>query len=349
MLVKLNNLKKLVKLFKTNKTSYNFCMKSIIPPRLKKGDEVRIIAPSCSLKLFKKQDIKYAIAQLEALGLKVTFGKHVYECDEFESSSVASRIEDLHDAFRDKNVKMILPVTGGFNGNQLLKYIDYELIKKNPKFITGSSDTTIFHNAFYAKTGLVTFQSFCFSDFGKIRNNEYGIEYFKKCFFEELPIDTKPSKKWDDSEWYEEQNNYKLLTNSGPWVINPGLAEGTIIGGNLSTLNLLQGTEYMPQFEANTILFLEDDYESQLEHFDRDLVSLIQLPMFKNVTAIAIGRFQKDSNATLELVIKMINTKEELKHIPVIANLDFGHTYPFFSYPIGGQCTLDIDKITIKY
>jgi muramoyltetrapeptide carboxypeptidase len=324
-------------------------MKSIIPPRLKKGDEVRIIAPSCSLKLFKKQDIKYSIAQLEALGLKVTFGKHVYECDEFESSSIASRIEDIHDAFRDKNVKMILPVTGGFNSNQLLKYIDYDLIKKNPKFITGSSDTTIFHNAFYAKTGLVTFQSFCFSDFGKIRNNEYGIEYFKKCFFEELPIDTKPSKKWDDSEWYEEQNNYKLLTNKGPWIINPGQAEGTIIGGNLSTLNLLQGTEYMPQFEANTILFLEDDYESQLEHFDRDLVSLIQLPMFKNVTAIVIGRFQKDSNATIELVIKMINTKEELKHIPVIANLDFGHTYPFFSYPIGGHCTLDNDKITIKY
>jgi muramoyltetrapeptide carboxypeptidase len=324
-------------------------MKKLIPPRLKIGDEVRIIAPSISLKLFKKQDIKYAIAKLESMGLIVTFGKHVYECDEFESSSIKSRIEDLHDAFGDKNVKMIIPVTGGFNGNQLLKYIDYNLIKNNPKFFTGSSDTTIFHNAFYAKTGLVTFQSFCFADFGKIRNNEYGIEYFKKCFFEDSSIEVKPSKKWDDSEWYEEQNNYKLITNPGPWQINTGKAEGTIIGGNLCTLNLLQGTDYMPLFEDNTILFLEDDYESQLEHFDRDLVSLIQLPMFKNVKAILIGRFQKDSNATKELITKVIKTKSELQNIPVIANLDFGHTYPFFSYPIGGTCILDNDKIVIKY
>jgi muramoyltetrapeptide carboxypeptidase len=324
-------------------------MKSIIPPRLKKGDEVRIIAPSCSLKLFKKQDIKYAIAQLESMGLIVTFGKHIYECDEFESSSIESRIEDLHDAFKDKNVKMIIPVTGGFNGNQLLKYIDYDLIKQNPKFFTGSSDTTIFHNAIYAKTGLITFQSFCFADFGKIRNNEYSIEYFKKCFFENDLIEVKPSKKWDDSDWYEEQNNYKLITNLGPWLINPGKAEGKIIGGNLCTLNLLQGTEFMPQFNANTILFLEDDYESQLEHFDRDLVSILQLPMFKNVKAILIGRFQKDSNATKELITKVIKTKSELQNIAVIANLDFGHTYPFFSYPIGGVCNLDNDKIIIKY
>ncbi len=324
-------------------------MKTITPARLKKGDKVRIIAPSLSLKTIKKQDIKYAIAQLEAMGLVVTFGKHVNVCDDFESSSVEDRLSDLHDAFRDKSVKMILPVIGGFNCNQLLTRMDYDLIKNNPKLIGGYSDTTALQNAIYAITGLITFQSIAFSDLGKIRNNEYSIEYFKKCFFETSSITVQKSQKWDDSEWYEEQNNYKLKINKGPWVIQPGKAEGVILGGNLCTLNLLQGTRFMPKLDKDIILFLEDDFESQLEHFDRDLVSLIQQPGFENVKAIVIGRFQLGSNSNLELITKMIQSKPELNNIPVIANLDFGHTYPTISYPIGGNCELDNDIITIKY
>ena len=324
-------------------------MKTIIPPRLKKGDEVRIIAPSLSLKIIKKQDVKYAIAVLESLGLIVTFGKNVNKCDDFESSTVADRISDLHDAFLDPNVKMILPVIGGFNCNQLLKHIDYETIKSNPKLLGGYSDTTALQNAIYAKTGLITFQSMAFCDFGKIRNNEYSLEYFKKCFFEEGSFELKQSKKWDDSKWYEEQNNYKLTTNKGPAVINSGNCEGTIIGGNLCTLNLLQGTQFMPEVNGDIVLLLEDDFESQLEHFDRDLVSLIQQPLFGNVKGILIGRFQLDSNATVDLITKMIKSKPELKNIPVIANLDFGHTYPTISFPIGGKCTIQNGKINIKY
>jgi muramoyltetrapeptide carboxypeptidase len=324
-------------------------MKNIIPPRLKKGDEVRIIATSISMKIVKKQDVKYAVAVLESLGLVVTFGKHVNICDDFESSPVDKRLEDLHDAFMDKNVKMILPVIGGFNCNQLLKLIDYDLIKNNPKFLTGFSDTTALQNAIYAKTGLVTFQAPAFSDFGKIRNNEYTLEYFKKCFFEDSIIEAIPSKYCDDSKWYEEQNNYRLTKNKGPWIIQEGDAKGTIIGGNLCTLNLLQGTEFMPQLVKNTILLIEDDFESQMEHFDRDLVSLIQQPKFENVKAILIGRFQNDSNSSLDLITQMIKSKAELKNMPVIANLDFGHTYPFFSFPIGGQCEIKNGKIFLKF
>jgi len=76
-----------------------------------------------------------ATKRLEELGLKVSFGEHVEEKDEFLSSSVASRIEDLHAAFSDENVKAVLPVIGGFNSNQLLKYIDYDLLKNNPKIL----------------------------------------------------------------------------------------------------------------------------------------------------------------------------------------------------------------------
>ena len=108
----------------------------IIPAKFKKTDEIRVIAPSRSLAFISKDTINIAIKTLSDLGLKVSFGKNVMECvDDFFSSSVKSRLEDLHDAFKDENVKGILTVIGGFNSNQLLSHIDYYLIKSNPKIL----------------------------------------------------------------------------------------------------------------------------------------------------------------------------------------------------------------------
>ena len=286
----------------------------------------------------------------------MTFAKNVRECDEFMSSSVKSRIDDLHEAFADPNIKMILSVIGGYNSNQLLKHLDFELIKSNPKIIGGYSDTTALQNAIYAKTGLMTFQSPAFSMFSKLKNNEYSMEYFKKCFFETEEIDLIPSQKWDDAAWYVDQENYELFENEGNWVIQNFDLEtkvnGTIIGGNLCTLNLLQGTEFMPEFTENTILFLEDDAlanENTTVEFERNLVSLIMQKNFDKVQALVLGRFQIGSKVIKEKLVKILSSKEELKNVPVIANLDFGHTYPAFSFPIGGQCEIYKGKIALRW
>ena len=105
----------------------------IIPEKLKIGDEIRIIAPARSMGILTEETKSIANKRLADLGFKVTFGKHVDEIDEFNSSSIQSRLTDLHEAFADPNVKGILTVIGGFNSNQLLNYIDWDLIKNNPK------------------------------------------------------------------------------------------------------------------------------------------------------------------------------------------------------------------------
>jgi len=132
-------------------------MNKIYPQKLKKGDEVRVIASSSSFSLLSEETIKIANERFFELGLKVTFGKHIMETDDFLSSSIESRIEDIHDAFLDKNVKAIFTVLGGFNTNQMLKYIDWDIIKNNPKIFCGYSDVTILNNAIYQKTGLVNY------------------------------------------------------------------------------------------------------------------------------------------------------------------------------------------------
>ncbi len=322
----------------------------MIPEKLKSGDEVRIIAPARSMKMLGEDCKQIATERLESLGLKVTFGKHVLEADETMSASVASRIEDLHDAFRDKNVKAILTVIGGFNSNQLLDYIDYDLIRENPKILCGYSDITALSNAIHSKTGLVTYSGSHYSSFGMKKGFEYEMEYFKKMFFQEDEFEVKSSEEWSDDLWFLDQENRNFMKNDGMFVINEGEAEGQIAGGNLCTFNLLQGTQYMPDI-TNRILFLEDDNMSGnlfFVEFDRNLQSLIHLPEFKNVKGIVLGRAQVASEMNREKWTKLIKGKPELNNIPVIAGADFGHSTPRIAFPVGGTAKLEAKNGEIK-
>lgn len=318
-------------------------MNKIYPEKLRVSDEIRIIAPSRSIKILGQETKDIANKRFEDLGLKLSFGKHIEETDEFGSSSIKSRIYDLHEAFSDKSVKAIITVIGGFNSNQLLKYIDWDLIKNNPKIFLGYSDITVLNNAIFAKTGLVNYSGPHYSSFGQKLHFDYTLEYFKSCLMSDELFEIKPSKSWSDDEWYIDQNKRELIDNPGYLVINEGEAEGIIIGANLCTFNLLQGTEYFPDLE-NSILFIEDDYQTVPHTFDRDLQSLIHLPdFFSKVKGLVIGRFQKKSNMSDDLLIKIIKTKKELDNIPIIANVDFGHSDPKITFPIGGEV-----KIVIK-
>lgn len=319
-------------------------MEKIFPQKLKSGDEIRIIAPSRSLGLLSKETMEIANDRFNKLGLKISFGRHVDEMDEFFSSKIESRIEDLHEAFADKNVSAVLTVIGGFNSNQLLDYIDWEIIRENPKIFCGFSDITILNNAILAKTGLVSYYGPHYSTFGQKLYFDYTFDYFKKCLLLDDPYQIMASKEWSDDAWYKDQDSRDMISNDGYWIINEGEAEGEILGGNLCTFNLLQGTKYFPEFKESTILFMEDDELSNYENFDRDLQSVIHQPGFENVKGIVIGRFQKVSKVGKEMLLKIIKEKEPLKNIPIIANADFGHTSPICTFPIGGRAKIIVEK-----
>jgi muramoyltetrapeptide carboxypeptidase LdcA involved in peptidoglycan recycling len=311
----------------------------MIPDKIKIGDEIRIIAPARSIGILSRELRDIATARLKDLGFKVTFGKRVEEKDDFDSSSIKSRVSDLHDAFRDKNVKAIMTVIGGFNSNQLLRDLDYDLIKKNPKILVGYSDITALANAIYKKTGLVTYSGPHYSTFGAKKGLDYTIDYFKKALMSCELITVDASNEWSDDRWYSDQENRNFIKNEGYKIINTGKAQGTIVGANLCTLNLLQGTEFMPSLK-NTILFIEDDSMSDPKTFDRDLQSLIHQPGFKGVLGIVIGRFQKKSEMTFSLLKQIIKNKKELNNLPVICDVDFGHTTPTITFPIGGKASI---------
>ncbi len=222
----------------------------MIASKLSLGDEIRVIAPSRSLSIVRQDIFDNALKFLLNKGFKVSFSKNSRELDEVNSSSVQSRVEDLHEAFSDKNVKAILTCIGGFNVNQILEYIDYPLIENNSKIICGFSDITALLNAIYAKTGLVTYHGPHFASFGFDNNIEYTNHYFEKCIMKSDKYFIEPSR--ETKEYY---------------VIQDGTCEGEIIGGNLCTLNLLQGTEFMPNLKDKIMFKIMEVLYYTPEHF----------------------------------------------------------------------------------
>jgi muramoyltetrapeptide carboxypeptidase LdcA involved in peptidoglycan recycling len=320
----------------------------MFPPKLLPGDEIRVIAPAASLAIITTALREIALQNLAKLGLRVSYGKNSEEMDEFGSSSIAGRVADIHEAFADPHVKGILSAIGGYNSNQILRYLDYDLIAANPKVLCGFSDITALSAAIYAKTGLVTYSGPHFSTFGMKKGLEYTVETFRKCLVETAPFTVEPSSHWSDDPWYRDQENRTFIPSDGCLVVNPGQAEGMLLGGNLCTLNLLQGTEYMPSL-AGSILLVEDDDESRPLTFDRDLQSLMHLPDFGGVQGMMIGRFQHASEMSNEKLVKIIQSKQELAKIPVVANGDFGHTTPQFTFPIGGKGILEANDGNVRF
>ena len=314
----------------------------VVPPKLRPGSSVRVIAPSRSLAIIPAEARAEADKKLSALGLRVSFGEHVEECDDFVSSSVAARLADLHAAFADPDVDGILTVIGGHNSNQLLAGIDYELVAAHPKVLCGFSDITALSNAIYARAGLVGYSGPHYSSFGMKHHFGYTEAGFVACVMNDDPFWLEPSPTWSDDEWYLDQEDRHLETGTDWWVLQEGEAAGTIVGGNLCTLNLLQGTAYLPSLDAS-VVFVEDDDQVRPWDFDRDLVSLLMQPGFGGVTGLIIGRFQRRTGMTRELLEQIVASKPELARLPVVANVDFGHTTPVFTFPIGGTVEVRAD------
>ena len=179
---------------------------------------------------------------------------------------------------------------------------------------------------------------------------EYTLEYFKKVFMSNDDIIINNSESWSDEAWFINQEDRHFIKNEGMQVINEGTAQGIIVGGNLCTLNLLQGTEYMPELN-DTVLLIEDDEmagEEFLREFDRNFQSLLHCYKNKKLNGVIIGRAQLSNKMEIDKWKSMINTKKELQNIPVIINADFGHTTPIFTFPIGGNITINNDEIIIK-
>lgn len=314
-------------------------MKKIYPKKLSPGDEIRIISPSLSLSIVPKKARIQAQKKLEGMGFVVTFGRQSLKKDVSNSSSIANRLNDWNDAWRDKNVRAIWCATGGYNTNQLLPFINWDIVKENPKIFCGYSDITVLLNAINANTGLITYHAPNFQTLSHENSFEYVSTHLTKALINTCPFDMEPSTMWAEDD---EENPQK---NNGLWMIQPGNARGRSVGGNLCSINLLQGTPCMPDLK-DTIAFIEDDpllHDFPLE-FDRNLQSLLQQKNGNKIKGVVIGRFQKKCQMNKQKITNITRNTKLLRNIPIIANADFGHTGPRCTFPIGAEVSIQATK-----
>jgi muramoyltetrapeptide carboxypeptidase len=170
--------------------------------KLKKGDHIRVVSPSSSIQSIGGFEANLAAKErLEELGFHVSFSSNYFEHDLFDSASITSRVEDLHEAFADESVDAILATIGGYNSNELLPYLDYDLMAQNPKIFCGYSDTTALLNAIYTKTGIQTYMGPSYSSFKMKEGQEYQSQSWLKAVTQDN-YDLVPSKDWSSDPWY---------------------------------------------------------------------------------------------------------------------------------------------------
>ena len=303
---------------------------------LKKGDEIRIIAPSQSRRPSQKSQYRRAQKRLEGLGFKVSFSTNAESVLNFGTATPEQRASDFNEAYASKNVKAIMAINGGWSANEILPLVDWQIVSSNRKPLIGFSDITVLLNAIYAKTGNVGYLGPNFGTLGYMQSWQYTLSNYEAVLRQASPIYLNRSKEWGAKK----SEHFKTKT----WkVLAMGEAEATLLGGNLGTLYLLQGTEYQPQFDKPFIFALEDDDEAgkyTAREVSRRFESLLQLPNFRqNLCGLIIGRFQPDSKVSERSVARIVESKK-LNNIPVISGVDFGHTLPMITLPIGGTIKL---------
>ena len=298
----------------------------ITPNKLKIGDTIGVVAPSNPIIDDNVQEIEEAKKIIEKLGFKVKFSKNLFSNTNAYSASAREKVEDINEMFNDKDVKMIWCAKGGENSNSTFEYLDYEMIKHNPKIICGYSDITSLTNMITEKTGLVTFSG---TNFKTIATDEtdYSLKEVLKRFVD------------GSLELGVPEDQYT--------TIKDGVAEGKLIGGNLSLTRAMVAGKYSIDF-TDKILFLEElGFETGPALASNYLYYMKQNGVFDKTKGIWLGNYTHESGISLEEIL-LDTIGDEFKG-PIIKSENFGHIEKKTVIPIGIKAKIDTnEKVKIK-
>ena len=268
------------------------------------------------------------------------------------AGTAIERANALHELYLDDRIDVVMSFWGGLNTNEILHSLDYSLIKENYKPTIGFSDTTALLNAITKMTGHITYLGPSGITFLKPEPLEYSFESMLKMLSGEKEIFIIDSKIYADDAYYlrKSPNNLarEIKTTSGRSVIRQGIATGTVVAGNMQTLAALSGTQYFPNLYG-AILFLEEDEFITAPVFRRFITQLSQQDNFRSIRGVVFGRMPGVAKITEEQFANCINDVFGKTEIPILANLDFGHTDPMFTIPIGGIAHINTETKTLIF
>jgi len=296
---------------------------SIQAKRMPPGGTIGIFCPSHVADAERYDSIFSAVKRL---GFNVKPGDNIKKDTYGYAASAKERAADLNALVADDSVHMIL-FSGGDSAAEILPYIDYENIRRNPKFFSSYSDATPILNAVYAKTGLCTYYGFGAGQFFDLRHYDYM--QFCSHF-----VEGYSAKRFEsDSEWK---------------TLRGGSCAGTLIGGYSSLFALMLSIEYFRyDSDKNYLLFLEDHEKfSEVGAVATYLAFIAQSAFMKRVTGLIFGHY---SETAPDELLRCLGRFGEAHGIPVVYTDDFGHGTSHAILPIGIDAALDAGKHTLDF
>lgn len=316
---------------------------------LRPGSTIGIIAPSGWGPVAYPHRVERGKAFLESLGYQVVLGEHIFGRHGDTSGTPAERVADIHLFFADSQVHAIVSAIGGDHACHLLPLLDFDLIRRNPKIFLGYSDVTILNLAIYHKTGLVTFNGpNLMTDLAEYPSPLiYTVESLRRSLTRVQPIGPiAPAHEWTEEflDWgqYADLQRARALQASPGWTwLKKGRAEGLLVGGCLESLQHLRGTPYWPSLDG-AILFIEtSELVPSLSWIDAVLQDYDNMGVLGRLAGMLVGRplgYNDDGKAKLRAVIQ---ERTQRYAFPIVTDMDFGHTAPQFTLPIGVRANLD--------
>ncbi|KUJ07777.1 peptidase S66, LD-carboxypeptidase A [Mollisia scopiformis] len=341
----------------------------IIPAALKPGDTIALLSPSSRLNDIFPLRISRATTALEVLGFKI---KSIYTslptpCSHHQQ--IHHRVQELHSAFTDPSIRAIISTIGGLSSNELLPFIDWDLIRTNPKIFVGYSDITLLHLGIFAQAGLRTFYGpAAITQFAEIPEPlGFTVEHFLHVLSPRTedvgkPVGRMPrSEVWTDEfgDWGNEDKELKarkLERNDGWKWLRKGECEGRMTGGCLPSLLQLAGTRYWPSFQGK-ILLLENpegerpDGPLPLEQSRSLMADLVNVGVLDEISGLVVGRptgYQGEELKGYEKVVLGIcsGVKEDgtERNFPILFGVDVGHTDPMLTVPLNAMTRLSSEE-----
>lgn len=302
------------------------------PPALRHGDRIAIVCPAGPAD--DQAHLDRAAERVRSLGFEPVLGKRALSRWGFLAGTDEDRAHDLNEALTNPDIHGIFCLRGGYGAMRILPQLDYEAMRQTPKVIMGYSDITALHLAYMAKSGVVSFHGPC----AESSWTEYARGTLPVC------MEAKPGGEVKNAESTEPRR-----------TLVPGVAEGPLVGGNLTLVASMCGTPYLPSLEG-AIVFLEDIGEEPYR-VDRMLTQLILHGGLAKAAGLVFGNFRKRPRPGEEpppedpaLTFSMEQVHQERATslgIPTLAGLPFGHVADNHIMPVGVRARLDARAQTL--
>jgi muramoyltetrapeptide carboxypeptidase len=306
------------------------------PPRLHPGDTVGLVNPAGAT--WSPVDVDIVRETFEALGLKVKVGDHVLDRHGYLAGRDEDRAADVNRMFADKDVRGVVCIRGGWGCARLLPLLDYEAVRRDPKVLLGYSDITALHAALQARTGLVTFHG----PVGISRWSSFNVGWLHRVVFDGEAVTFENDREFDPEQTLAQRENRTR-------VLTPGVARGRLLGGNLTVLSAIVGSDYLPDF-TGCVLFLEDVEEAPYR-IDRMLTQLKLAGILDRAAAVVFGNCTDCAPGagygSLTLDDVLVEHLQPLG-VPVWHGAQIGHIDEQFTLPVGAEVEVDAAAGTIR-